>query len=59
MGYLEKGCIVVLGVVEFYVWYGLSVSDIIVLNLVELEIFCEYVVNNVEEVVLVVCEFIV
>lgn len=59
MGYLEKGCIVVLGVVEFYVWYGLFVSDIIVLNLVELEIFCEYVVNNVEEVVLVVCEFIV
>lgn len=59
MGYLEKGCIVVLGVVEFYVRYGLSVSDIIVLNLVELEIFCEYVVNNVEEVVLAVCEFIV
>lgn len=58
MGYSEKGCIVVSGVVEFYVRYGLFVSDIIALNLVELEIFCEYAVNNVEEAVLVAREFI-
>lgn len=59
MGYLEKGCIVVLGVVEFYVCYVLLVSDIIVLNLVELEILCGYLVVSVSEVVVVVWELIV
>lgn len=59
MGYLEKGCIVVSGVVEFYVCYVLFVSDIIVFNLIELEIFSKYSVNNVDDVVQVVCELIV